>query len=236
MSSATRWAFSLADFGRLNHRMHNKMFIADGAFAVVGGRNIADEYFFRGGDGNFIDLDLLVTGEAVPQLESAFDVYWNSRRVYQLSAIEGPAGSAAERMDGFEKLTSQPETSTAAPVGATERDILNYTPLSTDIQHPPLKLLRGTIRVLADDPEKVGGRSEGGDDPTTVTSQVIEAVAAAREDVLFESPYFVPGKAALARIAKVRAKGVPVSVVTNSMAANDEPFVSAAYARYGRTC
>src|ERR1700754_3348145 len=60
----TRWAFSLFDFARVNHRMHNKMLLADGAFAVAGGRNIADEYFFRSDEGNFIDFDLLLAGKA----------------------------------------------------------------------------------------------------------------------------------------------------------------------------
>ena len=42
-----RYTASIFDFGRLNHRMHNKLFIADGVMAVAGGRNIADEYFLR---------------------------------------------------------------------------------------------------------------------------------------------------------------------------------------------
>ena len=44
-SVGARVAASLFDFGRVNHRMHNKLFIADGAMAVAGGRNIGDEYF-----------------------------------------------------------------------------------------------------------------------------------------------------------------------------------------------
>ena len=34
-----------ADFARINKRMHNKSFTADGQMAIVGGRNIGDEYF-----------------------------------------------------------------------------------------------------------------------------------------------------------------------------------------------
>ena len=42
-SLALRILFSLADFGRINHRMHNKLLVADNSFAVSGGRNIANE-------------------------------------------------------------------------------------------------------------------------------------------------------------------------------------------------
>ena len=67
-SFAQRIFFSLHQFSRINHRMHNKLFIADGSFAVTGGRNIADEYFDRSGEANFIDMDLLSTGPVVQQL------------------------------------------------------------------------------------------------------------------------------------------------------------------------
>ena len=230
--NVTRWGLSIADFARLNHRMHNKLFIADGMFAVVGGRNIADEYFFRSVRGNFVDFDLLVAGEAVPELAETFDRYWNSRRVFTLDALEPDDRGAQKWRDEFEALTGAERFPQLKP---GERDLLNYAPLSSDIYHPPLKLLRGHIRVLADDPEKVSGRSEHGDDPTTVTNQVVEAVNQAKEEVLVASPYFVPGKAALAGIQHVRDKGVAFTIVTNTMAANDEPFVSAAYARYRPT-
>jgi cardiolipin synthase C len=67
-----------------------------------------------------------------------------------------------------------------------------------------------------------------------VISHVTAAIGQAHEDVLLASPYFVPGNAALERLYKVRQRGVPVTLVTNTMASNDEPFVSAAYARYRR--
>jgi putative cardiolipin synthase len=47
----------LADFSRTNRRMHNKAFVADNQRAVVGGRNIGDEYFEASGDVAFGDLD-----------------------------------------------------------------------------------------------------------------------------------------------------------------------------------
>ncbi len=227
----TRWGLSLLDFARLNHRMHNKLFIADSAFAIAGGRNIADEYFFRSMRGNFIDFDLLIAGDAVAELAYVFDYYWNSRRVYTLDALEPDSHNAQKHRDEFERLTSG-TASLFTPMKPDEKDLLGYRPLSTDIERPPLKMLRGHIRVMADDPEKVSGRAEKGDDATTVTSQVIEEIGKAKEDVLMTSPYFVPGKAAFAKLGAARARGVSMTLVTNTMASNDEPFVSAAYEKY----
>jgi len=81
---AGRYAASIFDFGRLNHRMHNKMFIADGVMAVAGGRNIADEYFLRAADANFVDMDAFVMGAVVRSMSAIFDRYWNSEVVYPI--------------------------------------------------------------------------------------------------------------------------------------------------------
>src|SRR5258705_6032805 len=88
-SLATRFAASLGDFGRLNRRMHNKLFIADGALAVMGGRNIADEYFARGVASNFVDMDVLLAGNVVERLAGIFDTYWKSPPAYPVAGIPG---------------------------------------------------------------------------------------------------------------------------------------------------
>ena len=77
-STVARALGLLVDLRRLNHRMHNRLFIADGAVAIVGGRNLANEYFRRGTEGNFIDFDLLVAGAVLAPLNDGFDTYWNS--------------------------------------------------------------------------------------------------------------------------------------------------------------
>ena len=93
-SIASKYVGSLADFRRVNHRMHNKLFIADGAIAVMGGRNVGDEYFARGTASNFVDMDVLLVGAIVPELGAIFDVYWNSPQAHPIQSILGePADS-----------------------------------------------------------------------------------------------------------------------------------------------
>lgn len=227
----TRWAFALGDFSRINHRMHNKMLIADGAFAVAGGRNIADEYFFSSKGGNFVDFDLLVAGDAVPRMAAIFDGYWNSPRIYPLHAVAGTRKAPQELRDAFEQLTA--DAVDAFPTPAPDKpDLLGYLPLSADLAHPPLKLLKGRIDVFADDPEKVSGRAQTGSDKTTVTARVGRAIAEARAEVVIGSPYFIPGQPGMAGMRAALANDVRIEVITNSLASNDEPFASAAYGRY----
>ena len=226
----TRWVFSIGDFSRVNHRMHNKLLIADGAFAVAGGRNMADEYFFSSKSGNFVDFDLLVTGDAVPRLAKIFDTYWNSPRIYPLGEIEQSKLPIEQLRAEFETLTA--DARVAYPTPADRADLLGYRPVSADFSRPPLELLRGRIDVFADDPEKVSGRSESGSDPNTVTSIVGRAMSQAKSELVVGSPYFIPGKLGMDGLAIARKNGVRVDIITNSLASNDEPLASAAYSRY----
>ena len=228
---AMRWLLSIGDFSRINHRMHNKMLIADGAFAVAGGRNIADEYFFSSKGGNFIDFDLLIAGAALPRLAAIFDTYWNSPRIYPLHAVAPTRKDPAALRDEFDQLTA--DAVAAYPVLPAGRpDILGYAPLSGDLLRPPLRLLFGSIDAFADDPEKVSGRAALGNDQTTVTARVGKAIASAKAEVVIGSPYFIPGKPGLEGMRTAIDNEVRVEVITNSLASNDEPFASAAYGRY----
>jgi putative cardiolipin synthase len=84
--------------------MHNKLFIADGSIAVMGGRNIADEYFARSTTSNFVDMDVLVVGDVLPRLASIFDAYWNRREVYPVGAILGMPAGADEARRSFNHI------------------------------------------------------------------------------------------------------------------------------------
>jgi putative cardiolipin synthase len=226
----TRWGFAISDFARLNHRMHNKLFIADGAFAVAGGRNIADEYFFQSRTGNFIDFDLLVAGDAVSRLQAMYDIYWNSPRVYPLENLDRASADIEGRQRAFEAATV-PSGEFAEPP-PSQPDQLGFRPFSIDIDSPPVHMLHGEVEAFADDPEKVSGKAEQGGDPSTVTSRVLKAIAESKSDVLLVSPYFVPGEVGMKALQDTRNNGIEVTLITNTLGANDEPLASAAYARY----
>lgn len=123
----SRFAASPWEISRLNHRMHNKLFIADGVMAVVGGRNIAEEYFVLSEAQNFIDMDALVVGKVVPQFESIFDAYWNSEQVWPIADIvtgeRGRKPTGAD-FDDWVGMAAPPPKIVLPP-----SDILGYGPI-----------------------------------------------------------------------------------------------------------
>ena len=229
-SVASRYAASLGDFQRLNHRMHNKLFIADGAFAVMGGRNIADEYFARSAKNNFVDMDVLVIGTVLPQLASIFDTYWNSHEAYPIDAILGKPEDEEEARRSFNHLVDDGDQMMAVTVQPV--DILGHAPISGELDAGHLDLMWGTATAIADQPRKVMAKSVEQARSMSVQMNIMDRVADSTREVVISSPYFVPGSEGVQAFADLRRRGVRVVILTNSLAANDVPVVHIGYARY----
>ena len=225
-----KYTASLADFGRLNHRMHNKLFIADGTMVVAGGRNIADEYFMRSMTDNFVDMDAFIVGAVVPQLTALFDTYWNSPQVYPVQSIIHTDLGREELQRDFNRRVDEGEqmmSLTLPPV-----DILGYGPVSEDLDAGRVGLIWGKATAFADSPAKVTATSDEMARSMSVSMNIMDMVMAARTEVVISSPYFIPGPRGVAAFGELRKRDVKVTILTNSLASNDEPLVHTGYARY----
>jgi putative cardiolipin synthase len=231
----TRLGASLLDFDRIHRRMHNKLFVADNAMAVVGGRNIANEYFMRNAGSNFIDIDTLVTGAVVPRLSSLFDMYWNSTFVYPIESLAQVEGTPAQLRQRFEEMTW--DAAIWAPQTPVERDLLGYQALAEDLDAGELSLIWARAEAYADMPHKALGPPEerprvAADAPEGVLFNVRRYVRAAEREALVTTPYLIPGRGGMESVRQLRERGVRFTLVTNSLAATDESMVHLGYRRY----
>ncbi len=227
---AGRFIASAFDIKRLNHRMHNKLFIADGVMAVAGGRNIADEYFTLNSAQNFVDMDAVVVGKVVPQLSGIFDAYWNSEEVYPIASIVKPhSGRAAmtEEFDARVGMRGPPPKVILPPT-----DVLGYGPIGEELDAGRMGLLWGAANAVADPPTKLRYMTADEALATSVTMRFWTQLLTAENDVLLTSPYLVPGERGMEAFEALRKRDVSVTLLTNSLAANDEPLVHGGYARY----
>src|SRR5258708_6632376 len=229
-SVATRFAASLADFRRLNHRMHNKLFIADGAIAVMGGRNIADEYFARGLTSNFVDMDVLLAGNVVDRLSGIFDIYWNSPQAYSVATILGEADVRDDARGRFNHLVDDGDQMTS--VAVPPMDMLSQRPLGAELDAGRLSLASGKAVAFADQPGKVMATSAEMARSMSVQMNVMDRVVLSTRRGGISSPCFVPGPAGGQAFADLTKRGVEVVILTNSLAANDVPLTHIGYARY----
>ncbi len=229
-SVVSRYVASIADFRRLNHRMHNKLFIADGVVGVMGGRNIADEYFARSATSNFVDVDVFVVGHVVRQLANIFDVYWNSPQAYPLEAIIGESADRDEARRSFDHLVDDGEQMRS--VALPPVDILGYGPIGDDLDAGRLGLVWGTANAFADQPAKVMATSAEKARAMSAEMNVMDRVMESKSEVVISSPYLIPGTVGVREFDDLRKRDVKVTILTNSFAANDVPLAHTGYARY----
>lgn len=217
---------------RLNHRMHNKLFIADGVMAVVGGRNIADEYFVLSPSQNFIDMDAVVVGQVIPSLEQIFYGYWNSDVVYPIAEVvrgEGGRTPTGEDFDAWVGMAAPPPKIELPPV-----DTLGYGPISEELDAGRMGLLWGGARAVADPPTKPRTMTADEALATSVTMRFWGLLMDAKSEVDLTSPYLVPGEKGMEALQDLGRRKIKLTLVTNSLAANDEPLVHTGYVRYRR--
>jgi putative cardiolipin synthase len=141
-----KYTTSLADFGRLNHRMHNKLFIADGAIAVAGGRNIADEYFMRSATDNFVDMDGFIVGALCRSSPRSSTPTGTVRRCIRLKTSSRPISIASKLQRRFNSDVDDGEQMMALTL--PQIDILGYGPISDDLDAGRLGLYGARRRPM----------------------------------------------------------------------------------------
>jgi putative cardiolipin synthase len=207
----------------VNHRMHNKAWIADGRMAVVGGRNIGEEYFAAGEDTNFRDLDMVLFGPAVAQASAVFDRYWNSAAAVPIAALN------QKHPDDLKALL---ETVAAEAESAQARHYLQRVESSQQVRAYLARQLKphwsDGIQVVADPPLKWKDDDRSG----WMLERLATMLRGTQKKALLISPYFVPGEFGTQGLGELTQRGAQVGVITNSLAANDVPAVHSAYAGY----
>lgn len=221
-----RWIGYLGDFPRLNRRMHNKSFTADGQVTIIGGRNVGDEYFAIAGDLVFSDLDILAVGPVVASVTGDFDRYWSSASSYPVEQLLPPATPQA-----LERLHAAASRLQGDEAAAAYMNAVRELPVVRDMLDERLTFTWARTCMLSDDPAKALGLA----DRETLLPAQLEAVfgnPAARLDLV--SAYFVPGEQGTEALAAMARRGIAVRVLTNSLAATDVAAVHAGYAKRRR--
>ncbi|HEX4234695.1 MAG TPA: phospholipase D family protein [Caldimonas sp.] len=214
----------LADFERLNHRMHNKSFSVDNQVTVVGGRNIADEYFEAGQETRLVDLDVAAIGQAVREVSAQFDLYWNSASAYPAELLLGgvqaePRAALAQRAEDLQR----------SPGGVAYAAAIASTHEVERLRAGTLELEWAVARVVHDDPAKTLAPSTETD--LQMLPQLLAAFGQPTASLDLVSAYFVPGDAGTEALTALARRGIRVRVVTNSLAATDVVSVHAGYVK-----
>ncbi len=216
----------VADFRRMNRRMHNKTFIVDGVLGIVGGRNIGDEYFDLHPQVNHRDRDVLALGPIVHSMSDNFLAYWNSPWAYPIAQLRStPVGD--------------PDLATLAEqVGpdADDKSILSRVPAQdpeeafAELEQALQALVWARAELIYDPP--ADDMQESTSRPKRTANALRQYVLGARSEILVESAYLILAEPQLEVMAGLRERGVRIAALTNSLASNDLVPNHAGYARW----
>lgn len=216
----------VTNIDHFTRRMHNKAMIADNQIAIVGGRNLGDEYFGASASIQFRDLDVFVAGPVTQKISASFDDYWNSTISYPLRALNKQKFDAADldktRDDLRHHWKEEADSLNAKP--------LNATPIAQQIAQDWLGLTWAPVEFTADSPSKI--EHPDPDYKSPPMQRLAELANQASSEVIVISPYFVPHDEGVKAFAAITQRGVTVRVLTNSLAATDAVAVQAGYAPY----
>lgn len=212
-------------FDQLNRRMHNKALIADNQIAIVGGRNLGDEYFDANPAIHFRDFDLLCAGPITDLISQSFDRFWNSEQTYPFKQVSSAEVDSNTRKRTLQALSAHWDALQMTPVGY----LTQQPPLATRIRRRQLSLLWANAELAVDSPAKLDAAP--GDVKSPPAEALRQLTAHAQREILIMSAYFVPRDAGVAFLAEATRRGVHVRVLTNSLASTDVVPVHAGYAR-----
>jgi putative cardiolipin synthase len=214
----------ITDFSRVTRRMHAKSFTVDSQVTILGGRNIADEYFGAREDAKFGDIDVVGIGPVARDASTMFDSYWNHETALPLPAFaDMPADPVAELEDVRTRLASVADANRKTKyAGAVMASVLEHIGGDgSEYEWAPYQLVH-------DSPDKHTRLGEAAAD--SINSPLAGALAAAKQEVIILTPYFVLRKAEAERLVELQKSGAQVIVITNSLAANNHAAVHGDYA------
>lgn len=217
-SAAVRQLLNLGAFSRLDHRMHNKVMIADNRVAIVGGRNLADQYFGYDTGMNFRDMEVLGGGRHVRELSRGFDRYWNNHWSVPVAEIQS-------RKDGGSNLRAL-----RGDIRAHDRHHAGES--AEDMRQAWREACRsgtsGRPRLLLDRPPS-GNPADRGEAPVQTAQDLTRLLDGAEREVILVSAYFIPTPELEQAIERAEERGVSVRILTNSLRSNNHTTAHSAY-------
>ena len=216
-------------FGSVTRRMHNKSYTVDNQAAIIGGRNIGNEYFEADPDLAFVDLDVLTIGPVVNEVSTSFDSYWNSDLAYPIEMLHPELLGIDKLEDGRKRLAAYLLDEKVLDY----KQVLHNSNFAENLRIDALQYRWGEAKVLYDHPQKIDSYDE--EHVYTLSYQMNIFLASLHKELIIFSPYFVPGEKGTKNLSKLSKSGIRIRILTNSLSSTDVSVVHAGYAKYRST-
>ena len=215
----------ILDLKRINRRMHNKSFIADHQVALIGGRNMTNQYYNVSDNYQFSDVDVMLVGTAVKDISHSFDEYWSHEYAYKVQEV---VKQSAHHLS-YESLKRQLDEHYKRVTVQNYLDLTSNSQAIDSLMSRDIQLDWVKAEVVKDSPDKIKSKAKKKEH---LNFQLIQHLEQPEKNVDLISAYFVPEKKGAKMLTDLAKDGVKVRVLTNSFKANDVAVVHAFYGKY----
>ena len=220
--SKTRARESVMSFTRVNRRMHNKSFTVDDVITVTGGRNIGDPYFGIGSDVNFSDLDVIGVGTVVADVSGMFTEFWQDQASTPVEKLDWKNASSET---SFAKVLKR-VTQSRSDIGNSKYAAAISDDMRSKLQADWKHFVISPYELTYDYP----GKTQRDVHSARVRGSLSKAFEKVQREVMIVSPYFVPRLTGIKKFQNLRDRNVDITIVTNSLASNNQIYAHGGYA------
>ncbi len=213
---------------RINRRMHNKSMTFDKQITIIGGRNIGNEYLSNDQSSQFADLDVLLIGKVVADIDNSFIDYWSSPMSFDVQTLvnldKGASSDFLSNLDQLEDDKSQPRSSLSM-----YRSAIEDSSIDTDLINKRIPFRWTDMQFLSDD---VGKLTKSVSADTNLVAQLRTLLGRPSKQLTIISSYFVPTKDGVDTLVQLAESGIKIKILTNSFDATDVTAVHSGYSQW----
>ena len=214
---------------RINRRMHNKSMTFDKQITIIGGRNIGNEYLSNDQSSQFADLDVLLIGKVVADIDNSFYDYWSSPLSFDIETLaKFDDDVTPDFLKALDKLGLDEENNEGSGLTVYKAAIKDST-IDSDLINKRVPFRWTDMQFLSDD---VGKLSKTVPADTNLVHQLRNLLGSPTKKLTIISSYFVPTKDGVDTLVKLAEAGVDIKILTNSFDATDVTAVHSGYSQW----
>lgn len=214
---------------RINRRMHNKSMTFDKQITIIGGRNIGDEYLSNDKNSQFADLDVLLIGKVVADIDNSFASYWSAPISFDIQTLATlDKGETTDFLEGLDKLRADEKNNSKSSLDVYKTAIEDSS-IDSDLINKRVPFRWTDMQFLSDD---VGKLTKTVPANTNLVHQLRTLLGSPTKRLTIISSYFVPTKDGVNTLVELAEAGIDIKILTNSFDATDVTAVHSGYSQW----
>ncbi len=214
---------------RINRRMHNKSMTFDRQITIIGGRNIGNEYLSNDKSSQFADLDVLLIGKVVADIDNSFSSYWSAPISFDIETLVTLEDDGnPEFLASLDKLNADEKNSERSSL-SVYKSAIEDSSIDTDLLNKRVPFRWTDMQFLSDD---VGKLTKTAPVQSNLVHQLRTLLGRPSKKLTIISSYFVPTKDGVDTLVKLAESGIDIKILTNSFDATDVTAVHSGYSQW----